>query len=121
MNMEKLFYKTLEDIFLGADIKGEGGFVNLLAIKKDYYSNMINQFKKEVQENKIITKEFKEEFFDMLYNFFKNYFNESGSIYFVKEDVKNNMSEKLYTSHKDVALFWKTANLYYVKKNYLFR
>ena len=46
MNMEKLFYKTLEDIFLGADIKGEGGFVNLLAIKKDYYSNMIEQFKK---------------------------------------------------------------------------
>lgn len=121
MNMEKLFYKTLEDIFLGADIKGEGGFVNLLAIKKDYYSNMINQFKKEVQENKIITKEFKEEFFDMLYNFFKNYFNESGSIYFVKEDVKNNMSEKLYTDNKDVSLFWKTANLYYVKSDIIFQ
>ena len=121
MNMEKLFYKTLEDIFLGADIKGEGGFVNLLAIKKDYYSNMIEQFKKEVQENKIISKEFKEEFFDMLYNFFKNYFNESGSVYFVKEDVKNNMSEKLYTDHKDVSLFWKTANLYYVKSDIIFQ
>ncbi len=121
MNMEKLFYKTLEDIFLGADIKGEGGFVNLLAIKKDYYSNMIEEFKKEVQNNKIITKEFKEEFFDMLYNFFKNYFNESGSVYFAKEDVKNNMSEKLYTGHKDVTLFWKTANLYYVKSDIIFQ
>lgn len=121
MNMEKLFYKTLEDIFLGADIKGEGGFVNLLAIKKDYYSNMIDQFKKEVQNNKIITKEFKEEFFDKLYNFFKNYFNESGSVYFVKEDVKNNMNEKLYSNHKDVSLFWKTANLYYVKSDIIFQ
>ena len=121
MNMERLFYNTLENIFVGSEIRGEGGFVNLLAIKRDYYVNVIDQFKREVNNNKIITKEFKEEFFDKLYNFFKNYFNESGSVYFVKEDIKNNMSEKLYANNKDVTLFWKTSNLYYVKSDIIFQ
>lgn len=121
MRMENLFYTTLENVFLGADIIGEGGFVNLLNIKKEYYQNVIKQFKFEVTNDEIIKGDFKEEFFDKLYNFFKNYFNESGSVYFVKNDIKNPMRKNLFMDNKDVALFWKTADLYYVKSDILFK
>jgi len=37
MTKEEKFYKALQDIFIGAKIKGQGGFVNLMRIKSDYY------------------------------------------------------------------------------------
>ncbi len=33
MTKEQKFYKTLQDVFIGAKIEGEGGFVNLMSIK----------------------------------------------------------------------------------------
>ena len=37
MTKETKFYKALQDIFIGAKIEGEGGFINLMRIKAGYY------------------------------------------------------------------------------------
>ena len=105
---------------MGADIEGEGGFVNLLKIKSKYYKKILCIFKKEVEKNPIIPS-FKEDFFDRLYSFFEKYFSECGSIYFTKTAFSDKVYEKIYTDNKDVVLFWKTNMLYYVKSDILFK
>ena len=117
---EKRFYDSLEDIFVGAKVEGESGYVNLLKIKEQYYSSILAQFKNEVDESNIITGNFREEFFDKLYSFFEKYFSESGSVYFVKSANWQRVYERVYTDNKDVVLFWKTHMLYYVKSDILF-
>jgi adenine-specific DNA-methyltransferase len=37
MTKEQKFYKSLQDVFIGATIEGTGGFVNLMKIKSNYY------------------------------------------------------------------------------------
>ena len=118
---EKKFYDALENLFIGANIEGEGGYINLLKIKSEYYKKILEQFKKEVEEEQIITDSFKEEFFDKLYSFFEKYFSESGSVYFVKTANWQRVYEQVYTDNKDVVLFWKTHMLYYVKSDILFQ
>lgn len=117
---EMKFYDALEDIFLGAKIEGDGGFVNLLSIKSAYYKKIIKDFKESVSNNELINS-FKEEFFDRLYSFFEKYFSESGSVYFTKTRYSQNIYEQVYTDTKDVVLFWKTNVLYYVKSDLLFQ
>lgn len=41
MTKEQKFYNTLQDVFIGADIEGTGGFVNLMKIKSNYYRKPI--------------------------------------------------------------------------------
>ncbi len=118
---ENKFYKALENIFTGANIEGESGYVNLLKIKSSYYKLILEQFKKDVGKETIITDSFKEEFFDKLYSFFEKYFSESGSVYFVKTANWQRVYEQVYTDNKDVVLFWKTHMLYYVKSDILFQ
>lgn len=118
---ETKFYQALENIFTGANIEGDSGYVNLLKIKSQYYKLILEQFKKEVDEDPIITDSFKEEFFDKLYSFFERYFSESGSVYFVKTANWQRVYEQVYTDNKDVVLFWKTHMLYYVKSDILFQ
>ncbi len=118
---ENKFYSALENIFTGANIEGESGYVNLLKIKSSYYKLILEQFKKDVDNEKIITDSFKEEFFDKLYSFFEKYFSESGSVYFVKTANWQRVYEQVYTDNKDVVLFWKTHMLYYVKSDILFQ
>ncbi|MFH1656348.1 MAG: site-specific DNA-methyltransferase [Candidatus Nealsonbacteria bacterium] len=121
MTKEQKFYKTLQDIFIGAKIEGEGGFINLMRIKAGYYSQIEKLLKKDI--NKAVEKypAFREELFDKLYSFFSRYFTESGSIYFNSTPFHNNIYEKVYTNEKDVILFWKTQMLYYVKTDRIFR
>jgi adenine specific DNA methylase Mod len=118
---EKGFYQALESIFTGANIEGESGYVNLLKIKSSYYKLILKKFKKDVDNEEIITDSFKEEFFDKLYSFFEKYFSESGSVYFVKTANWQRVYEQVYTDNKDVVLFWKTHMLYYVKSDILFQ
>ncbi|WAM36914.1 site-specific DNA-methyltransferase [Caldicellulosiruptor acetigenus] len=118
---EKKFYDALENLFVGAKVEGEGGYINLLKIKSQYCKKVLEQFKREVEEDPIITDSFKEEFFDKLYSFFEKYFSESGSVYFVKTANWQRVYEQIYTDNKDVVLFWKTHMLYYVKSDILFR
>lgn len=117
---EQKFYNSLEDIFSGVKIEGEGGYINLLAVKHKYYEKVLSIFRKEVDSNAIIS-EFKEDFFNRMYSFFEKYFSESGSVYFCKTNVWQKVYEKVYTDNKDVCLFWKTNMLYYVKSDILFQ
>lgn len=118
---ETKFYQSLENIFTGAEIEGDSGYVNLLKIKSKYYKIILEQFKKDVDNETIINDSFKEEFFDKLYSFFEKYFSESGSVYFVKTANWQRVYEQVYTDNKDVVLFWKTHMLYYVKSDILFQ
>jgi adenine specific DNA methylase Mod len=121
MNKEKLFYKTLQDIFIGAKVEGQGGFINLMKIKSKYYEKIEELLKKDIEEALKRYPTFRDELFDKLYSFFDRYFTESGAIYFKSTPFHNNVYEKIYTDDRDVVLFWKTRMLYYVKTDRIFR
>jgi len=121
MTKEQKFYKALQDVFIGAQIEGEGGFVNLMRIKSNYYRKIEKILQKDIEEKLRDHPKLKEEMFDKLYSFFSRYFTESGSIYFNSTPFHNNIYEKVYTDERDVILFWKTQMLYYVKTDRIFR
>jgi len=121
MTKEQKFYKALPDVFIGAKIEGEGGFVNLMRIKSNYYRKIEDILKKDIEAALKSHPKFRDELFDKLYSFFSRYFTESGSIYFNSTPFHNNIYEKVYTDEKDVILFWKTQMLYYVKTDRIFR
>ncbi len=121
MKKEKLFYEKLKDVFIGAKIEGESGYVNLMRIKSAYFDVIFKQLNKFINEKLKEFPEFREELFDKLYDFFKTYFSESGSIYFTYTPLKKKIYEKIYTNDKDVVLFWKTHMLYYVKTDRLWK
>lgn len=119
---EKRFLEALRDIFVGAEIEGEGGFINLMRIKSRYYTEGVGPRLLDLINDELKPfPEFREELFDKLYTFFKRYFSESGSIYFRHTPYHQDVYEKIYTDDRDVMLFWKTQNLYYVKTDRLFR
>ena len=121
MAKEQKFYKALQDVFIGAKIEGQGGFVNLMRIKSNYYRKIEDILKKDIEAALKSYPKFRDELFDKLYSFFSRYFTESGSIYFNSTPFHNNIYEKVYTDEKDVILFWKTQMLYYVKTDRIFR
>ncbi len=121
MIKEQKFYKALQDVFIGAQIEGEGGFVNLMRIKSNYYRKIEAILKDDIEKALEKYPSFRDELFDKLYSFFSRYFTESGSIYFNQTPFHNNIYEKVYTDEKDVILFWKTQMLYYVKTDRIFR
>jgi len=104
--MKQKFFGLLEDLFIGARVKGDTGISNLLNLKSEYFQ----KFQKEL-EDKIDNLD--EAVYDRLYTFFKSYFNESGSLFFSNTPKW----QKRYTrvSNKDVELFYKTKDLYYIK------
>jgi adenine specific DNA methylase Mod len=121
MTKEQKFYKTLQDVFIGAKIEGTGGFINLMRIKSNYYLKIEELLEKDIEKALEKYPKFRDELFDKLYSFFSRYFTESGSIYFNSTPFHNNIYEKVYTNDKDVILFWKTQMLYYVKTDRIFR
>lgn len=118
---EAKFWEALEDLFVGAEIEGEGGYVNLMKIKRRYYQGLKDKLKSDIDQTLQTCPDFREELFDKLYDFFSRYFSESGSIYFTQTRYHKEIYEKIYTNEKDVILFWKTQNLYYVKTDRIFR
>lgn len=121
MTKEQKFFKALQDVFIGAKIEGQGGFINLMRIKSNYYSQIEQILKKDIDDALTKYPQFRDELFDKLYSFFSRYFSESGSIYFNSTPFHNNIYEKVYTDERDVVLFWKTQMLYYVKTDRIFR
>jgi adenine specific DNA methylase Mod len=117
---EKRFRDILEDIFIGASIEGKSGFINMMRIKSSYFRFVLSQLEEDVNRELKEFPEFREELFDKLYNFFKRYFSESGSIHFAFTPIQENVWERVYTD-KDTSLFWKTRNLYYVKTDRIWR
>jgi adenine-specific DNA-methyltransferase len=121
MTKEEKFFNALKDIFVGAKVEGESGYINLMRIKSNYFQKKIfPQLQKDIDQALEPFPEFREELFDKLYNFFYRYFSESGSIYFRYTPFHQNVYEKVYTDDRDVILFWKTHMLYYVKTDRLF-
>ncbi len=121
---EQLFKTAIGQIFIGAKMQGMGGqsgFRNLLNIKNQYFQKLFDQFMREVDNEPIINKDFKEEFYDKLYNFFNRYFSENGSVYFRHTPAYQKIYEHVYQDGRDVALFWKTQMLYYVKSEVIYQ
>lgn len=119
---EQQFLDALRDIFVGAKVEGDSGYINLMKIKSRYFTEgVFPRLMNDIDAAcKPFEKSFREELFDKLYNFFQRYFSESGSIYFRHTALYNNVYEKVYTEERDVMLFWKTHMLYYVKTDLLF-
>lgn len=119
---EQKFLNALRDIFVGAKIEGESGYINLMRIKSRYYTEgVFPKLMEKIDEEIKDFPAFREELFDKLFTFFKRYFSESGSIYFRHTPYYQDIYERIYTDDRDVMLFWKTQNLYYVKTDRLFR
>jgi len=70
MNKEQKFYKALQDVFIGANIEGKGGFVNLMRIKSNYYRKIEDILKKDIEAALKSYPNFRDELFDKLYSFF---------------------------------------------------
>jgi len=122
MTKEQRFYNALKDVFVGAKVEGESGYINLMKIKSRYYENgVFPRLKQDIEEALKPFPDFRDELFDKLYTFFSRYFSESGSIYFAHTRYHDQIYERVYTDDKDVMLFWKTHMLYYVKTDRLFR
>jgi len=116
------FFDVLKNIFIGAKIEGESGYVNLMRIKSKYYHEFKDQLLADI-DSKLneVGKSFEEELYNKLYTFFKKYFSESGSIYFSYTPLQEKVYERIYRDDKDVMLFWKTHMLYYVKTERLYK
>lgn len=112
-NKEQKFYNILQDLFVGAKLEGDSGYVNLMNIKTDYFNKIKERIKKEVKAK--FDSDQPEDLFDKLYTFFDSYFSDGGAIFFSSTPVYKNIYAKVYSDREDTALFWKTAKLYYVK------
>jgi adenine-specific DNA-methyltransferase len=122
MTKEQKFYNALKDVFIGAKVEGESGYINLMRIKSRYYERgVFPKLCEDVEKALKPFPHFRDELFDKLYTFFSRYFSESGSIYFRYTPLHQNVYEKVYTDDKDVMLFYKTHMLYYVKTDRLFK
>ncbi len=103
-------------------VEGESGYINLMRMKAQYFEKVMRPaIEDEVNKALEPFSDFREELFDKLYTFFKRYFTESGSLGFFFTPYHQSVYERVYTNEQDVALFWKTARLYYVKTDRLFR
>ncbi|MDX9954840.1 MAG: site-specific DNA-methyltransferase [Anaerolineae bacterium] len=120
---EQQFFEALTEIFVGAPVEGESGYINLMRIKSRYFTEgVLPQLRADIEAACApFAPAFREELFDKLYAFFSRYFSESGAIYFRHTPLHQNVYERVYTDERDVLLFWKTAMLYYVKTDRLFR
>jgi len=116
------FFEVLRNIFVGAKIEGNSGYVNLMKIKSKYYNEFKEQLHTDIEAKlKEVGQNFEEELYNKLFTFFKKYFSESGSIYFSYTPLQEKVYERIYRDDKDVMLFWKTHMLYYVKTERLFK
>jgi adenine-specific DNA-methyltransferase len=119
---ERLFLTALRDLFVGAKVDGESGYINLMRIKAAYFEKLVEpELMKDITAALKGFPEFREELFDKLHAFFTRYFSKSGSICFAYTPQHMGVYERVYTDEQDVVLFWKTHMLYYVKTDRLFR
>ena len=65
MTKEQKFYNALKDIFVGAKVEGESGYINLMRIKSRYYEKgVFPKLKEDIKKVIEPFPEFKEELFD---------------------------------------------------------
>lgn len=124
IEVREAFFKILKDIFIGAKIEGDSGYVNLMKIKSKYYQHFNKQLLQDMEVcfKKIdANTEAKVYVLEHLYTFFNKYFSDNGSIFFAYTQLKDKVTEKVYQQDKDVSLFWKTHMLYYIKTDKLYK
>jgi len=119
MSKEQKFYNILQDLFVGAKLEGDSGYVNLMNIKTDYFNKIKVKIEEEIRRKFGNTKP--EDLYDKLYTFFDSYFSDGGSIFFSSTPSYKNIYAKVYSDREDVSLFWKTSKLYYVKSEANYR
>ncbi|MFP3256948.1 MAG: site-specific DNA-methyltransferase [Candidatus Nanopusillus acidilobi] len=98
---EKVFEKSLQNLFVGNEIEGKGGFVKLFRAKEVYYQKLVDEIQKEVEKY----GEFKEEIYGILNEFLSLFDNKLGTIYLKNIDGKNSlwdMQKWLYYVKTDV-------------------
>lgn len=119
MNKEQKFYNILQDLFVGAKLDGDSGYVNLMNIKTDYFNKIKVKIEEEIKNK--FAGEKPEDLYDKLYTFFDSYFSDGGAIFFSQTPNYKNIYAKVYSDREDVSLFWKTSKLYYVKSEANYR
>jgi len=115
---ERLFNEQLKDIFIGEQINGNSGHINLMNIKSQYFEDKFKELNELVDKKSSQFEDesaFREELYDKLFTFMKKYFSDSGSVYFSYTPLDEKVYEQVYDNNEDVSLFWKTHMLYYVK------
>lgn len=112
MDKQQKFYTALKDLFIGVELEGEGGYVNLMNIKSAYFDKIWRKLEEDINAEFEGEKDF---LFDHLNTFFENYFSDGGAIFFSSTPIYKNIYAKVYSDREDTSLFWKTQNLYYVK------
>lgn len=138
-NNEKKFWDILTNLFVGAEVKGKSGFINLMVAKQSYFKKVKIDLLKQINDTCKDNKDFKDELYDKLYSFFHRYFSESGSIYYNYTPLFYNIYTKAYNENpteiktfstdyeqiisnkEDTSLFYKTQMLYYVKSDKIFK
>jgi len=68
-NNEKKFWDILTNLFVGAEVKGKSGFINLMIAKQSYFKKVKTELLEEI--NEICSRDnqsFKDEFYDKLYS-----------------------------------------------------
>ncbi|MBR8465142.1 site-specific DNA-methyltransferase [Campylobacter sp. faydin G-140] len=140
-NNEKKFWDILNNLFVGAEVKGKSGFINLMIAKQTYFKKVKEDLLKQINEfcKDKDNENFKDELYDKLYSFFHRYFSQSGSIYYNYTPLFYNIYTKAYgessnqvktffsdyerviSNKQDTSLFYKTQMLYYVKSDKIFK
>ena len=118
---ERRFLDALESLFTGAQVDGQSGFINLMRIKRSYFQSLRPQLLSAIDARVPAKTDAREELFDKLHTFFGRYFCESGSIYFRHLPALAPTYQQVYADGQDVALAWKTQDLYYVKSDTILR
>ena len=68
MTKEQKFYSLLQDLFVGAKLEGDSGYVNLMNIKTDYFNKIREKIKEEVKKK--FSNDSPEDLYAKLYTFF---------------------------------------------------
>ena len=70
MTKEQRFFNALRDVFVGARVEGQSGFINLMRIKSRYYEEgVFPRLREDIDRALEPFPEFREELFDRLYAF----------------------------------------------------
>ncbi|MGB4505337.1 MAG: site-specific DNA-methyltransferase [Syntrophaceticus sp.] len=118
MTKEQLFFKTLKDIFVGAQVKGKSGYIRLMQIRSHYYKkHFLPSLKDEIHSQLSPFPEYREEIFEQLSTFFSSYLRPGGSLYFYKTTQHPSFYDKAFKG-TDVFLYWTTHMLHYVKTDH---
>lgn len=65
---ETRFYRSMRDVFVGATVEGQSGYINLMKIKSRYYEKgVFPRLKQYIEEALKPFPDFREELFDKLY------------------------------------------------------